>query len=355
MYKERPNICPGNHVGRAWRLLTAKYERKGTNDLPYLMRELHECKWHSCDVDPSLWLADMRAIDWRIVATGGQDKSENEWLALIRSNTELPEFQQLYFMLDAAQQVRLADWEREIVNLWNNRRDPRTVPTTSGYVQRHAPVLLNVALRRRQEQHQNPFVRRWRLTTPFQRSCPMKCFRCGKLNHHATECQAKYHANGTRQQWSRRSTSRRQCLPAPASSLLFVQSVWPFFRECPNRQTQAQDQTQSVPEPPQMLSNPEADAAELYFLGNVELKEGAKAYMRPCVDEEPCIYPEIKVEWDESFFTSEPPTPYERYLNDLHPDKPEVREILKEKNGKYYRDFPGFVLPGNPMYAFPTP
>jgi hypothetical protein len=28
-------ICdtPGNHVGRAWRLLTAKYEREGTNDL----------------------------------------------------------------------------------------------------------------------------------------------------------------------------------------------------------------------------------------------------------------------------------------------------------------------------------
>jgi hypothetical protein len=114
----------GFNVGRAWQLLSAKYEREGFNDLPYLMRELHECKWRTRDVDPSLWLADMRAIDRRIVAAGGQAKSENEWIALIRSNTELPEFQQLFVMLDVAQQGRLADWEREIFNLWNNRRDP---------------------------------------------------------------------------------------------------------------------------------------------------------------------------------------------------------------------------------------
>jgi hypothetical protein len=103
-------ICdtPENHVGRAWQLLSAKYECKGFNDLPYLMRHLHECKWRTHNVDPSLWLADMGAIDRRIVAAGGQAKSENEWIALIRSNTELPEFQQLYVILDI---LSRGDWQ----------------------------------------------------------------------------------------------------------------------------------------------------------------------------------------------------------------------------------------------------
>jgi transposase InsO family protein len=36
----------------------------------------------------------------------------------------------------------------------------------------------------------------------------------------------------------------------------------------------------------------------------------------------------------------------------LYPDKPEVRKLFIEKNGKFYRDFPGFILPGNPMYSW---
>jgi hypothetical protein len=116
-------ICslPDSHVGKAWKLLMAKYEKEGVTDLPYLLTQLFECKWRSKNVDPSIWLADMRAINRRIVAAGGQDKTDAEWIALIQSNTAIPEFQQLYTLLNVANKTRKADWETEICKMWDNQ------------------------------------------------------------------------------------------------------------------------------------------------------------------------------------------------------------------------------------------
>jgi hypothetical protein len=127
-------ICslPDSHVGKAWKLLTAKYEKEGVTDLPYLLTQLFQCKWQSKDVNPSIWLADMRAINSRIVAAGGQDKTDAEWITLIQSNTAIPEFQQLYTFLNVANKTRKVDWETEICNMWNNQcRGRLTVPTAN--------------------------------------------------------------------------------------------------------------------------------------------------------------------------------------------------------------------------------
>jgi hypothetical protein len=132
-------ICslPDSHVGKAWKLLTAKYEKEGMIDLPYLMMELFECKWWSKNVDPSIWLADMRAINRRIVAAGGQDKTDVEWIALIQSNTEIPEFHQLYTFLNVANKTRKADWETEICKMWDNQFcSRRMVPAANNNIPR---------------------------------------------------------------------------------------------------------------------------------------------------------------------------------------------------------------------------
>jgi hypothetical protein len=132
-------ICslPDSHVGKAWKLLTAKYEKEGVTDLPYLLTQLFQCKWQSKNVDPSIWLADMRAINRRIVAAGGQDKTDAEWIALIQSNTAIPEFQQLYTFLNVANKTRKADWETEICKMWDNQfRSRRMVPTVNNKILR---------------------------------------------------------------------------------------------------------------------------------------------------------------------------------------------------------------------------
>jgi hypothetical protein len=132
-------ICglPDSHVGKAWKLLTAKYEKEGMTDLPYLLTQLFQCKWWSKDVDPSIWLADMRAINSRIVAAGGQEKSDAEWIALIQSNTAIPEFHQLYTFLNVANKTRKADWETEICKMWDNQfRSRRMVPAVNNNILR---------------------------------------------------------------------------------------------------------------------------------------------------------------------------------------------------------------------------
>jgi GAG-polyprotein viral zinc-finger/Zinc knuckle len=337
---------PGCHVGRAWRLLTAKYEREGTNDLPYLMRELHECKWRTRDVDPSLWLADMRAIDRRIVAAGGQAKSENEWLALIRSNTELPEFQQLYIMLDVAQQTRLADWEREIVNLWNNRRDPRAVPTASGHM-RHGDAVPNAAYAAAVGNQPEPVGSGPSNHGPggggggrpprFGGRPPIKCFRCGKPNHRAHECKAKYHVDGT---WlGPNNVNQGQQADGvgyvrPPLRCYSCGEIGHTSRDCPYRN----GQTQAAPVPEATLSNHEVDVAELYFAGNVELKE-------PEGDNQV----QVKLEHDDYGFVTEYPTEYEWYLSEMYPDKPEIQKYLLRKNGRDFVDFPGYWVNRPPV------
>jgi hypothetical protein len=132
-------ICslPDSHVGKAWKLLKAKYEKEGVTDLPYLLTQLFECKWRSKTVDPSIWLANMRAINRRIVEAGGKDKTDAEWIALIQSNTEIPEFQQLYTFLNVANKTRKADWETEICKMWDNQfRSRRMVPAANNSILR---------------------------------------------------------------------------------------------------------------------------------------------------------------------------------------------------------------------------
>jgi Zinc knuckle len=185
----------------------------------------------------------------------------------------------------------------------------------------------------------------------------MKCFRCGKLNHRAVECKAKYHVDGT---WLGENNNRQEGRRADGSPN-FRPPVCCYScglfghiaRECPTTREgrdqtqappQAQVRTQSVPVPEPALSNPEVDAAELYFLGNVELKEAKPARE----------YVEVKLEHDGKEYIGD--SAYEFYLKDLYPDKPEVQKLLVEKHGKFFEGFPGYRrLPVSPIYTPKSP
>jgi uncharacterized protein YbaR (Trm112 family) len=255
---------PDNHVGTAWKLLTTKYEKEGMSDLSYLMRELFECKWRSKDADPSIWLADMRAINRRIVAAGGQDKTDLEWIALIRSNTEIPEFQQLYMMLSAAGKTRRSDWETEICNMWNRRcRSRTTAPAANNIILRmdgrhDAAYMAARASQNEPENQPAAYENRYNSKTNYRQS--RHGFRCDRIRRQA-DSKASYHDDSA---YSGVPYNNAQCegfgglSRASISCYSYGRSDYISCERCDRKAQQ------------DCVTTSQREAAGLYFLGNLE-------------------------------------------------------------------------------------
>jgi hypothetical protein len=260
---------PDNHVGTAWKLLTTKYEKEGMSDLSYLMRELFECKWRSKDVDPSIWLADMRTINRRIVAATRQDKTDLEWIALIRSNTEIPEFQQLYMMLSAAGKTRRSDWETEICNMWNRRcRSRTTAPAANNIILRRdgrhdAAYMTATASQNEPENQPAAYENRYNSKTNYRQS--RHGFRCDR-NRRQADSKASYHTDSTYSRVSYNNNAEYEGFGGLSHASISCYSYGRSdYISCERCDRKADCATTS-----------QHEAAGLYFLGNLEYRETAE-------------------------------------------------------------------------------
>jgi hypothetical protein len=274
---------PNSHVGKAWELLTAKYEKDSVSDLPYLMAELFECKWRSTDVDPSIWLADMRAIIRRIVAAGGCDKTDAEWIALIQSNTEISEFQQLYTFLNVTNKTRKADWESEICKMWNNRFRRRwTVPAAHNNnvrvdVSRDAAYLAATASQNEPPNttamYENRSNNRNNNRQPCRGRTPNSCSQRGAKISRPANHKASHYAEGAYQGAPRSNNSKHGGFGESSRPLISRQSNGKsdfISREQPDRKTLQRD----------YVTANQHEAAGLYYLGSLahrEIAEGPNA------------------------------------------------------------------------------
>jgi hypothetical protein len=128
------------------------------------------------------------------------------------------------------------------------------------------------------------------------------------------------------------------CHAARAWQLLMTKYEQESFNDLPYlmrelHESQAQVQTQSAPVPEPTLSHNEGEAAKLYFLGTVEVKE------------DPSLkYTNVKLKHGNNGFVEDPTTAYEWYLKDMYPDK-----LRPMHDPKYFIDDNAFCV-----YYFPS-